>query len=83
MSESRAEQKEAINKVLDDAHARLKHDMEAAEATKGIPHPADFVKAARELAEKAAELFGDHPTNGNLLEISDALTAFRAAGGGE
>jgi hypothetical protein len=54
-------------------------------ALAGIPNPAEFVRAARELAEAAndeyARVAGDYGIY--LDKIDSALSAFRAAGGGQ
>lgn len=51
-------------------------------ACDGIPNPAEFVRAARELAE-AADARCEDDTMANEMALVDALSAFRAAGGGQ
>jgi hypothetical protein len=57
--------------------------VECVNALTGIPNPAEFVRAARELAEAAndeyARVAGDYGIY--LDKIDSALSAFRAAGG--
>lgn len=54
----------------------------AVNALAGIDNPSDFVRAARELADKA-EQYQDDDTYDNEKQLREALSAFRAAGGGE